>query len=118
MDRRRTLRGGNDGTRSDELAASSVAVRLHGAPESPPRPHHCVNRSSMQLAMGRLDRRQRVAEPQTWALRVSRRARDTFRDANWCQTVVDVSRPGMSGDFIRWKDEVHVTSVVLLARDP
>jgi hypothetical protein len=29
-----------------------------------------------------------------------------------------LSRPGVSGDFIRWKDEVHVTSVVLFARDP
>jgi hypothetical protein len=29
-----------------------------------------------------------------------------------------LSRPGMSGDFIRWKDEVHVTSAVLFARDP
>jgi hypothetical protein len=26
-----------------------------------------------------------------------------------------VSRPGMSGDFIRWKDEVHATFVVLPA---
>jgi hypothetical protein len=25
----------------------------------------------------------------------------------------NLSRPGLSGDFIRWKDEVHGTSVVL-----
>ena len=31
---------------------------------------------------------------------------------------IAMSRPGVSGDFIRWKDEVHVTSVVLFARDP
>ncbi|WP_328992016.1 oleate hydratase [Kribbella sp. NBC_01245] len=29
-----------------------------------------------------------------------------------------LSRPGVSGDFICWKDEVHVTSVVVFARDP
>jgi hypothetical protein len=76
---------------------------------------HVLKRASTQTHKNMLESLRRQVAKHT-----TREDTDNHRAALAERTckIVPLSRPGVSGDFIRWKDEVHVTSVVLFARDP